>query len=339
MGNRSEVTRPSIYTVAKAAGTSVGTVSNVMNHPERVRPDLRERVLRVMEEQRFFPDGKARALTLGRTSLIATVFFDISNPFFAEATHALEDGFQRTGRSLLLTDTEQRVTQEHETVANLLRIGVDGLVICSTGESNELLTRVQENGTPVMVMAHRSTEPRLPFVTVDDAGGMELMARHLAERGLRRFCFVNERIQAIQHRDRWAGFSRGLAEAGLDPDEVHVEWSEGPTWAGGRSAVERALARPGPAPECFVCLNDYIAIGASKAVTDAGFTVGWDICVTGFDDIPYAAVMAQPLTTIRQPISDMAAFVVDQMHRAVEERTTAMESKTFEAVLVTRESA
>ena len=144
----------------------------------------------------------------------------------------------------------------------------------------------------------------------------------------------------VQHRDRWAGFVAALDSRGLDPDQVRRVPASGPTWDGGFQVVSEILAQPRSMwPDCIVCLNDYTAIGACRAVRSAGLVVGRDILVTGYDDIPYGAVLDVPLTTIRQPFDEMSGYLTTQLLEAAERRDVAVEGRLFTPELMIRESA
>ncbi|MDO4901710.1 LacI family DNA-binding transcriptional regulator [Actinomyces sp.] len=306
--------RPRIREVARLAGVSVGTVSNVINHPERVSEGLRLRVEWVLEDSGFSPDPTARALSLGRSSMIGVVFFDISNPFFAEAAHQLSRRFEELGCSMVIAETDQAADVESRVLRNLERVGVDALILCSTGACWEDLVRLRDRGVPVVLMAQRSERPGFPSVGIDDYGGMRKVARHLWGRGLRRFSFVNEPVAATQHRDRWCGFSDELLSCGMAVEDVDVQWASGPTWDGGYEVARRVLAGPCDVwPDAFVCLNDHLVMGVCKAIADADLTVGRDVCVSGFDDVPYASVLGVPLTTVRQPIAGICRYIAQQI--------------------------
>ena len=329
----------SIREVARLAGTSVGTVSNVFNHPERVSGALRRRVERVVEASGFSPNATARALSLGRSSLVGTVFFDISNPFFAETAHGLGRCFEASGCSIVVAETGQIAEVEKRALLSLERVGVDAVIVCSTGGCWEELARLRDCGVPVLLMAQRSERPGFPAVGVNDYEGMRKIAAHLCSRGMTRFCFVNEGIRATQHKDRWSGFADELASRSLDLESVDVQWASGPTWDGGYEVARRVLAGGrGHWPDAFVCLNDYLALGVSKAVTELGLRVGADVGVSGFDDVPYASVVEAPLTTVRQPIAEMCEFIAGEVVASFE-NGAPVSGRTFEAELVGRQSA
>lgn len=331
---------PSVYSVAKAAGTSVGTVSNVINHPERVRPALRKRVENAMKELSYTPHPVARALSLGRSHLLAAVVFDIANPFFAEIAHLLDQQAQRSGSALTIAGTDQSVSAEKAALASMSRAGADGYAVCTTGGCFDILSEIRSRGTPVLLFAQRSEDDRVPAVTIDDRAGMALIADHLIGRGVERFAFLREPINAMQHRDRFAGFVATLETRGHDIDKVMIVEGTGPTWNAGIEAAQRILAQPrGTWPDCFVCLNDYTAMGVCRALKEAGVSVGKDILVTGYDDIPYAAMMDPPLTTIRQPLASMAQHLITQLMGAIERRTSEVEGRLFAPELVIRQSA
>ncbi len=330
----------SIYQIAAAARVSVGTVSNVINHPERVSTEVRQRVEAVMSDLRFRPHPAARALSRAPTRMLGAVVFDIANPFFSEVTHRLDRLARQSDNALMVAGSEQSAEAERQVLDAMLRAGVTGLAVCSTGQCYDSLAALQQRGIPVLVYAQRSLDPRIEHVTIDDVEGMRLIATHLLGRGVDRFCFLQEPGHAIQHQDRWRGFVAGLDAAGYDRERVELAETTGPTWAGGFTVAAEVLSGPRSGwPECFVCLNDYTAMGVCRAVREAGLEVGGDILVTGYDDIPYAAVLDAPLTTIRQPIAELSQHLVTQLLGAIDRRDPTVEGRVFAPRIVIRRSA
>ncbi|MFP7707260.1 LacI family DNA-binding transcriptional regulator [Trueperella sp. LYQ141] len=331
--------RASISHIAQSIGVSVGTVSNVLNHPHRVRPQLRERVEAAIKEYGYSPNAAARALSKGHTNIIGALFFDIANPFFALAAHDMDAVVSRLGTSILYGNTEQRVDLEQAAIARMINAGIEGLIITSTGLVSKELIALSRH-IPIALFAQRAAHAKLAFVSVDDYDGMCKVAHHLCEQGMERFCFIHERSDAPQHQDRWRGFCAGVAACGIDPDSIIQTWIPSPTWDDGYDAVAQVTAQNTAAlPQCFVCLNDFVAIGASKALTDLGMVVGRDIAVTGFDDVPYAAVLGTPITTVKQPIAQMSQYVVHQILDVINGRSDSVQTKIFPAELVIRASA
>lgn len=334
---------PSIYEIAKLSGASVGTVSNVLNHPAKVRPELKNRVLKVIEEVGYAPSASARALSKGSADLLGAVFFDITNPFFASAAHFLELAAREQGMSLLFTNTQQDPGEEIEAIRRMRKAGAEGLVVTSTSRNLDELVQVSSQGTPVMLLAQRSANEALAFASINDRQGMAKIARHVLDKGMTKFCFIQERNHAIQHIDRWNGFLGEIVTEGIMESDVLIESIEAPTMKSGYDAALRVLDE-GVWPECFICLNDFVAIGVTKALSERGIRVGEDLAVTGFDDIEYAAVNQTPITTVRQPTEEMARFCVEQIIAATDTATRGdvvrpLQSKLFEAELIPRQSA
>lgn len=328
----------SIYEIAKIANVSVGTVSNVLNHPDRVRPELRARVLQTIERLQYSPSAAARALSKGRSHMIGGIFFDIANPFFSQTAHLMDAAVRATATSILFASTEQLPEAEVEAIRRITNLGIEGLVITSTGTCEKELVALTERGIPVVLFAQGNESSNLPFISIDDEEGMRLIARHLVGRGMSKFCFIHEELEAKQHRDRWKGFSEELANLGVDVGAVRREWIPSPTWSAGYETVSRVLTEDDDQPDCFVCLNDFIAIGATKAVTDLGYRVGRDIAVTGFDDVAYAAVLNTPITTVRQPLDEMVPYMMEELKSVTDGRAARIRERTFRPELIVRQS-
>lgn len=332
--------KASIIDVARYAGVSVGTVSNAINHPERVRDSLKKNVMKAIAELDYYPDPRGLALSRGTTSLIGAVLFDISNPFFSEICYLLERKFRTHGKSLLVLSTDQNVKNEQDAYEQMKRIGVDALIVCSAGRCVEQLLDLKNSGIPVIMFAQRSEHKDIPYVHVDDERGMSMIASYLVEtRGFTRFCFIKERREAIQHKDRWAGFSDTCHNLGIPDSSIRVAWTDTPSLSDGYSVASTEINKQGAQlPQCFVCLNDYTAIGVAMAVKDLQPTTKSDIAVTGFDNIRYSSLSVNPITSIQQPIEEMATYIVDQIIEAVENNQDEIQSKTFNPHLVIRES-
>lgn len=332
--------KANISDVAKYAGVSVGTVSNALNHPKRVRDSLKKSVMKAIEELDYYPDPRGLALSRGTTSLIGAILFDISNPFFSEICYLLERKFRTHGKSLLVLSTDQDVENERAAYEQMKRIGVDALIICSAGQCVDQILELQKNGMPIVMFAQRSEHDDIPYVHVDDEQGMSMIARYLIEkRGLSRFCFIKERKEAIQHKDRWTGFSNICRSLGIPDSAIRVVWTDTPSLSDGYHVAATEIAKSDKElPQCFVCLNDYTAIGVAMAVKDLRATTKSDIAVTGFDNIRYSSLSVNPITSIQQPVEEMVTYIVEQIMEAIKNTPSKITSKTFEPHLVIRKS-
>jgi LacI family transcriptional regulator len=288
--------------VASLAGVAVGTVSNVLNHPDLVRPLTRARVEAAMEQLGFIPNGSARQLRAGRSRCLGLVVLDVTNPFFTEVARGVEDYAQAAGYAVILCNSDEADDKERRYLRVLEEQRVRGILITPVHGRAPELRRIRERGTPVVLLDRPGSAGQCS-VAVDDRRGGEIAVSHLLGLGHRRIALVNGPVAIRQCADRRRGALRAVERAGLDPAAVLTEVTV-PAMnarAGAAAAVELLGQGPGPRPTAVFCTNDMLALGLLRRLGQAGVTVPADLAVVGYDDIEFAADAAVPLTSVRQP--------------------------------------
>ncbi|QES45600.1 LacI family transcriptional regulator [Streptomyces venezuelae] len=289
--------------VARASGCSVATVSRVLAGTRPVGAETARRVREAAEALGYRPNHAARALRSRSTGTVGLVLPQITNPFYPtlvrELTHALHAG----GRAVLLADCDDDPAAEAEYIADLLGRQVDALLVIPAHEERSRDAVAAAAARVPLVLMDRGCGPAVAdSVAVDNTAGMALVLDHLAATGRRRVCFLGATGTASAAAERRAAYAAGAAA--LDPGapdrvalgDFSVEW--------GRAAVDEVW----PArPDALVCANDLIAIGALQRLQQLGADVPGEVAVTGFDDIPMAALSAPGITTVRQPVAELAA--------------------------------
>ena len=291
--------------VASLAGVAVGTVSNVLNHPDLVRPLTRARVEAAMEQLGFIPNGSARQLRAGRSRCLGLVVLDVTNPFFTEVARGVEDYAQAAGYAVILCNSDEADDKERRYLRVLEEQRVRGILITPVHGRAPELRRIRERGTPVVLLDRPGSAGQCS-VAVDDRRGGEIAVSHLLGLGHRRIALVNGPVAIRQCADRRRGALRAVERAGLDPAAVLAEVTV-PAMnarAGAAAADELlgpGLASTGPGPTAVFCTNDMLALGLLRRLGQAGVAVPGDLAVVGYDDIEFAADAAVPLTSVRQP--------------------------------------
>jgi DNA-binding LacI/PurR family transcriptional regulator len=319
---RSTVT---ISDVAKAARVSTSTVSNLLNGRDgQMRARTRGRVLRAMEELGYQPSRVARQLRTGVSRVIGLVVPSVANPFWGSFARVLEAEALQYGYQMLLCNSERRPDRERSYVDELWADGVRTVVLGTSLPSLSHLVPAIERGL-CLVALDRETQPDDPplvSVSVDNRLGAGLLTGHLVSLGHRRIGFVSGALGTVSRRQRLAGYKDALAEASLPFDDNLVWTGWEPDGYGdvegaelGRKGMAALLDLPQP-PTGLVTINDMYAIGAISAAQERGIAVPKDVSVVGFDDIVLAALYNPPLTTVRQPLEEMARFVLDVVQRA-----------------------
>jgi LacI family transcriptional regulator len=317
-----------VYEVADRAGVSTATVSRVIHGSALVRPDTRDRVLAVIEEMGYVPDGSAQGLSRRRKDIIGLaglergvteVGIEKTSPLFMdELVHAVEAVLRGTECSLLLTFGP--AGEQFQRRVRSLSGKVDGLLIAEEVMPPAQL-RALARRIPVVSIAGRPDERGLDVVAVDNTAGMRALAAHLIGRhGYRRLGFVAGPADSPDARDRLAAFRQAAVEhpgCVLDP-VLDGDFSE----ASGAAAARRMLAAR-PLPDAVACANDQMAIGVLLALQHAGVSVPGDVAVTGFDDIYASRVVTPALTTVGQPLRELGHRAAQRLRSRIEDRDLA----------------
>ena len=286
--------------VASLAGVAVGTVSNVLNHPDLVRPLTRARVEAAMEQLGFIPNGSARQLRAGRSRCLGLVVLDVTNPFFTEVARGVEDYAQAAGYAVILCNSDEADDKERRYLRVLEEQRVRGILITPVHGRAPELRRIRERGTPVVLLDRPGSAGQCS-VAVDDRRGGEIAVSHLLGLGHRRIALVNGPVAIRQCADRRRGALRAVERAGLDPAAVLTEITVPAMNARAGAAAADELLGQGPRPAAVFCTNDMLALGLLRRLGQAGVAVPADLAVVGYDDIEFAADAAVPLTSVRQP--------------------------------------
>ncbi|MGX5655735.1 LacI family DNA-binding transcriptional regulator [Geodermatophilus nigrescens] len=311
---------PTLDEVAELAGVSRATVSRVVNGSPKVRPEARRAVEAAVAQLHYVPNPMARSLVTRRTDTIALVLSEsnaqvFSDPFFARVFRELSESLADTEMNLVLLAA--RGEREQEKVGRFVRQGhVDGVVLVSPHRDDTLPRMLDEAGVPLVLSGRPPDGRDLCYVDADNTGGARTATEHLLGSGRRRVATVTGPQDMIAGLDRHAGYREALEAAGLPVDERLV--AEGDfTEAGGARAMAALLERAPDLDAVFVA-SDPMAVGALRALREAGRTVPGDVAVVGFDDAAVAATCDPPLTTVAQPLEDMTRLMKELLLSQVE---------------------
>jgi LacI family transcriptional regulator len=302
------VSRPSasIYDVAERAGVSIATVSRVLRGTVKVAPETRDRVLVAAEELRWRPNRLARGLATKGQSAVGIVFPDLSGPYYSQVVLGFEEQAVEADRSVLILATHGRLNSD-EMVLDLAD-RCDGLVVMDRTVTDDVVRDLEAAQVPVVLLA-RPAVGEVPAVRAENtAAATELVAHLVVTHGLRRLAFLGDPEAAPDVEQRWDGFRRGHADAGLTPPDKPVR--SGFLVDDGYAAAA-ALLDEADRPQALYCANDEVALGACRAAHDLGLRIPRDLAVTGWDDNPAARALTPPLTTVRQPMRELGRTAGD----------------------------
>jgi len=292
----------SVKDVAALAGVSLGTVSNVLNRPDRVSEPTRKRVYDAMAELGFVRNESARQLRAGQSRTIAFVVLDAANPFFTDVALGVEDVAEAADFSLFLCNSHQEPVREASYLVRLEQQRVQGVLITPVDPDDHRLDELPSRGTPLVLVDRTRPGNTHCSVAVDDRLGGRVAIDHLVELGHRRIAFVGGPRRIGQVRDRQEGALASIIAAGLPAEALVEVWTEALTVDEGRTAGARIAGMPASVrPTAAFCANDLVALGLLQGCVGLGVRVPEDLAVVGYDDIDFAAAAAVPLTSVRQP--------------------------------------
>jgi LacI family transcriptional regulator len=329
--------RPGIKDVARLAGVSQGTVSNVLNHPGRVRPARREAVERAIEELGYVRHEAARHLRAGYSTTVGLLLLDAWNPGFIEVARGVEDTTSSRGLAVLISNSARDIDRERSYLRLFSEQRMAGLIVVPHDDSADGLHQIRSGGIPVVVLERAESGAEQLSVSVDDVTGGELAGRHLISLGHRELAFVGDEGAAAPVHDRLTGVRNAVAEAGDDvrldvlPAELTVE--------AGRATGERIAAMsPEKRPTAVAAAIDLLAIGILQALQLHGIRVPEDVSLVGYDDIPFARQLSVALTTVRRPHYEMGTTAATMLATVLAGETPELRHVVFPPELVVRES-
>lgn len=291
----------SIREVAERAGVSLGTVSNVLNHPEVVAETTRQRVQAAIEELSFVRNGSAHQLRAGRSRYLGLVVLDVTNPFFTEVARGVEDAANEAGYVVILCNSDDSLEKEERYLRVLEEQRSAGILITPLQNDVGYLQRLRRQEMAIVLLDRPSRARDLCSVAVDDVLGGELATRHLLELGHRSIAFVSGPLNIRQCAERRRGMRRGIKACGLDPDQVMIDI---PAAAQNSSAGEKcveALLSHTRKPTAAFCANDLLALGIMRGLSLRQVKIPDEMALVGYDDVEFASVLSPALTSIRQP--------------------------------------
>jgi len=334
--SRSQRNAPTIADVARHAGVSPMTVSRVINGEAAVRPATREKVEASIAALDYAPSAAARQLAGGEDTRIALVYSNPSSAYLSEFLMGSLDRASSLNVQLMVEKFGEEASVS-EMVAHLRRGRISGIILppplC---ESEAMLTALAAESIPVVAVAPGGPREDVASVCIDDFAAGRAMTSHLIARGHRRIGFIKGNPDQSASERRYQGYLAALAEAGLAPDPAIIAQGYF-TYRSGLEAAASILAAPQP-PSAIFASNDDMAAATVAMAHAKRLDVPGDLSVCGFDDTPLATTIWPELTTIHQPISDMARAAVEMLARMVRSKKLAPAHEWLDFTLILRQS-
>ncbi len=329
----------SVRDVAVRAGVSVGTVSNVMNHPEKVSRAVVTRVQDAIEHLGFIRNDAARQLRAGHSKTIGLIVLDARNPFFTDVARGAEDKAADAGLTVILGNSDENTARESTYLDLFEQQRVHGVLISPYADITSRLRRLRDRGIPAVLVDRTSVDLSFSSVSVDDLAGGRVAVEHLIAQGRRRLAFIGGPMAIRQVTDRLEGARRAVAvnrDVYLEVIEI-----EALSVIAGRTAGAEIVARPlAQRPDAIFAANDLVAMGVLQALMMQGahVNVPAEIALIGYDDIDFASAAVVPMSSIRQPSALIGATAVEILLEEAADPTIEPRQVVFQPELVVRAS-
>lgn len=288
--------------IARDLGLSAVTISKALRHHPDISEETRNRILKRIKELNYRPNFAARALTTGRTWTLGLVVPDLLHPFFAQVANALSAEIRKAGYSLILACSEDDPELERQEIEQLLAHRVDVILVASTQWTVEIFRRIEEQNMPYVLVDRNFAGLAANFVGTDDEAAGLIATSHLIEQGCKRIAHIRG-PEISTAFGRVEGYKRALASQGIlwSPEYI-VSIGYSGDHRGDVSAYEvtRKLLSLDHRPDGIFCYNDPVALGAMRAILDAGLRIPEDIAVVGCGNVLYSDFLRIPLSTVDQ---------------------------------------
>ena len=303
-----------INELARRSGVSPSTVSRALNDDPIISEETKRKVMQVVKELNYTPvKSRKRSSIRKRSKIIALMVTDISNPFFPEIVHGVEDLAFEFGYSVSLWNTREDIEREKQYIETLKASEMDGIILGSSRIKEEQIREVAENDIPCVII-NRIIEG-IPSVFADYENGAYQATKYLINLGHERIALINGPNNAQPSLWRERGFLRALKESGKEVEESLLSFNS-PIVEGGYVATLKLLSVSNP-PTAILAYNDLVALGAMKAIREKDLLVSKDISLIGYDDIFLSAYLDPPLTTVSQPKYMMGKLAADLLFRLI----------------------
>lgn len=310
--------RPTIRDVARLAGVSAGTVSNVLNRPSYVSNETRERVESVIKSLNFSPRQRSRQFRPGRVRTIGISVANLDNPFFVDLALSAEEVAHRHGLGVVICNSAYDPIRESQNLDLLVQQRVQGIIISPIDENSSGIEMLRGRGVPMVFVDRVGNNRDCWSVVIDDIIGGRLGANHLVNRGHKKIGFLGHPDRSPKVRNRLAG-AQEVITRGSGEHSLEVLFADSWTIEAGRAAADALLKRAeNERPTAVFCANDMLALGLMQVYLQEGLSVPHDLAILGYDNLIWGEVAQVPLTTIDQPRALLGTTAVEMLMKLID---------------------
>ena len=326
--------RATLASIAAAAGVSLPTVSKVVNGRTDVAPATRARIERLLQEHRYLPPGRRRA---GRAGLLDLVFNQLDSPWAIQILRGVEDYSAEHARGVVVSAVRHSDARPASWTSAVASHDTDGVILVTSEVTVDQWRQLHTKDIPLIVIDPvNAPGPEVPSVGATNWAGGISATEHLLELGHRRIAVISGPDPFLCSRARVDGYRYALDRAGIAHDPELVRYGDFQHEGGFRCAVELLdLADP---PTAIFAGSDQMALGVYEAARQRGLLIPRDLSVVGFDDLPVARWLSPPLTTVRQPLTDMGRVAAEMLWGLVEGQRMRTQRLELATELIVRES-
>ncbi|SCB58604.1 LacI family transcriptional regulator [Rhizobium aethiopicum] len=327
--------RATIHDVARAADVSIATVSRVLNKPERVNREMHDRVMAAASELGYTTNSAGKALKIARTRTIGTLLPRLDDPIFSEIAHGVQETLFAHDYVGFLQTSGYDNSQIFDAVFRLLNRGAEGVLVFGRIDDEKLLAFIKNNHVPILQIYSYLEGNPLPSVGIDNYASTQKIAQLMLQLGHREIAHISGPTKGNdRQQSRRRAYEDTMQANGLKTTMQMVQ--PGYTINDAGQAFRRILEE-NPKVTAVICATDLLACGVLAECRKLGIGVPNDISVSGFEDVAFASLLYQPLTTLAVPSGDMGRYAARAMIANLEEgqKLTSMQ---FETSLILRDS-
>lgn len=323
--------------IGRLAGVSQSTVSRVLSGHPHVAETTRQRVLDVIRAHHFVPNTLARSLVTRRSNSIGLVVSNITNHFYPQLIEAICTIAAEKSFSVILCNTQQDPELQEDSLRLLIEQRVAGILMTSVVSTAPFARELVRDRFPLVLINRHLPDVRSDAVVIDNRRGAFLAVMHFLGLGHRRIGFVGGLSSTTTSRDRESGYLDAHVHANIAPDPA-LKFDGDYSWSGARRAAQWYAAHPAR-PTAVLCADDTTALGFMDGLAVVGIHVPDDCAVIGFDDIREASYQSISLSTIRQPVAQMAELAMDLLGRRIDGDLSPPQVTVLPAELIVRRSS
>ena len=325
----------SIKDVADAAGVSTATVSRVLTNKPHVRPQVRDRVLAVVEAMNYRPNRVARSLRAQKSNVIGLIVADIRNPFFTAVSRSVEDIAYQHQLNVFLCNTDENPAKEKMYLDLMQDQNVAGIILSPTRKLTETFSHTERFNIPTVTIDRRIPDANIDSILIDNVEAAYNLTNHLFDDGHRKIAALLG-LDSFTAKERHKGYARALAEHALEPSREIVHYVR-PKEEEGYRMTHELLHLPEP-PDAILASNALLLEGAFRALSESTLAMPDEIALAGFDDPTWATLVKPQVTVIQQPVYEIGKVAAELLIERIAEPERAAREIILKSKLIVRQS-